>query len=163
MNSKFTDKDQGYKKVLALLTSGTKPVVKVGVFGAKAAETHLQEKPTGGSLTVGEIATIHEFGLGTCPERSFIRGWCDENEGNVVNFLAKESQRAITLKMPNFDQGLERLGLFCVSGIQVRIANGIPPALKQATIDRKGSSTPLINTGQLRSSITYEVIAEGGK
>ena len=34
---------------------------------------------------------------------------------------------------------------------------GIAPPLKPATIARKGSSTPLINTGQLRSAITWRV------
>jgi hypothetical protein len=29
--------------------------------------------------------------------------------------------------------------------------------LKQSTIDRKGSSKPLIDTGELRNSISYEV------
>ncbi len=38
-----------------------------------------------------------------------------------------------------------------------KIQRGIDPALKDATIAKKGSSTPLIETGQLINSIDFEV------
>jgi hypothetical protein len=41
--------------------------------------------------------------------------------------------------------------------VQMRISQGIPPALAQATVDRKKSSVPLVDTGQLRSAITWQV------
>ena len=37
------------------------------------------------------------------------------------------------------------------------------PALKQATIDAKGSSAPLIDTGQLRRSVSSDVVHASGK
>ncbi len=156
---KIKDTDKGYRKMLKLLTSGKKPVVQVGIFGEKGAETH---KDSDG-LTVLEVGAFHEFGLGNNPERSFIRGWVDENESKVVEFLGKEVERATKNGAEDFDQGLERLGLFCQSGIQARMSQGIPPPLKKATVDRKGSTVPLIDTGQLRASITYKVHPDGVK
>jgi hypothetical protein len=44
-----------------------------------------------------------------------------------------------------------------VGVIKQRIANGIAPPNSPYTIARKGSSKPLIDTGQLRNSITYQV------
>jgi hypothetical protein len=129
---------------------GKKPVLKVGIFG-KAGE----EKHEDSDLTVLAIATFHEFGLGV-PERSFIRAWCDAHEKEVEERLAHDSERAAKGEIP-WEMVMERLGLFIQGGIQQLIADGIDPPLVASTIKRKGSSVPLINTGQLRSSISYQV------
>lgn len=148
-----SDKDKGYKKLLAKVM-GPKPSVKVGIFGAKGSEQH-----EGSALSVLEIATFHEFGLGV-PERSFLRAWCDENGPAAEAFLAKQCEKALAGEL-TWEQVLERLGLYCVAGIQTKISNNIPPPLADETIKRKGSSVALIDTGQLRSSITYEVTKGG--
>jgi hypothetical protein len=54
-------------------------------------------------------------------------------------------------------QAMGLMGVLVTSAIQEQIANGVPPPNAEETIDRKGSSTPLINHGQLRQSIAYEV------
>ena len=55
------------------------------------------------------------------------------------------------------EQLADLLGQKYVGQIQARISAGIPPPLAESTIARKGSSVPLIDTGQLRSAVTYEV------
>lgn len=123
--------------------------VKVGLL-AKADEPH-----EGTELTVADVGTIHEFGLGV-PQRSFIRGWYDESQEEnkrIVSVLQKQVLRGEVTQTV----ALNRFGLKCVGDIQRRIVDGIPPPLAQSTIDKKGSSTPLIDTGQLRASITAEV------
>lgn len=57
----------------------------------------------------------------------------------------------------SFYKELERVGLWAQGSIQQRISDGIPPPNAESTIRRKGSSTPLIDTGQLRTSIKYRV------
>src|SRR5262245_20440620 len=70
---RISDKDRGAAaRITALLDQG---VLKVGILEAEAAEEH--EDADG--ATVGEIAEIHEFGLGV-PQRSFLRGWVDEDK-----------------------------------------------------------------------------------
>ena len=108
------------------------------------------------SLTVLDVGTIHEFGLGNVPERSFIRGWADENK--------EKNAKTISLLMRSVAQGKRTaedaaniIGLRFVGEIQRRMRDRIPPPLKPATIARKGSDVPLIDTGQLRSSIQYKV------
>lgn len=129
---------------------GKKPVLKVGIFGAKGDELHEDS-----DLSVLAIATFHEFGLGV-PERSFIRAWCDANEKRVLDRLQKDSEKAAKGEL-EWETILDRLGLFIVGGIQEFIASNIPPPLAASTIERKGSSVALIDTGQLRSSITYAI------
>ena len=148
------DVDKGYAKALKNLF-GEKPKLKVGVFGEKAAASH-----PGPSATVGEIAAFHEFGTDKIPERSFIRGWADEHEGEAAAHLRDLCEKADAGKI-DWAVVLDRFGLWCVAGIQSRISDNIPPPLADATIARKGSSVALIDTGTLRSSIAHEVTAHG--
>lgn len=144
-----TYKDNGAKALVANIGKAHKASVDVGVLGEKAAA-----KEDKGTLTVGEVASFHEFGLGV-PERSFIRGWVDENE-KVVQNLSGRAVAAVAKGMP-VDQALTIIGSKIASLMQERISRGIEPANAPSTIARKGSSKPLVNTGQLRSSITPRV------
>lgn len=108
-------------------------------------------------LTIVQVAEKHEFGIGV-PRRSFIRDYHDQNINHIKKRLAHYAEKV--WKAKNRNQVLtqiDRIGLELVDGIVTRIETGIPPANSQETIDRKGSETPLIDTGQLRSSIIYEV------
>jgi hypothetical protein len=122
----------------------------VGVQGKKGIERH-----KGSILTVAEIAELHEFGLGV-PERSWLRAWFDENQAEIREDIRKVG-RGILLGRFTRERGLEILGLKYVGQIQRRIASNIPPPLAPATIAKKGSSVALIDTGQLRSAISYVV------
>ncbi|WP_252715295.1 hypothetical protein [Acinetobacter junii] len=50
------------------------------------------------------------------------------------------------------------LGMQAAADVQMYMVNGKFAPLKAKTIKRKGSSKPLIDTGQLRQSITYKVV-----
>lgn len=114
--------------------------------------------PHKGSLgmTVAAVAAIHEYGAPAAgiPQRSYLRAWVDENEPRIQKMVAAMQQSVASGKRTQA-QALELLGQKFVGEIQARIAKGIEPALKDRTVARKGSSKPLIDTGQLRSSITY--------
>jgi phage gpG-like protein len=108
------------------------------------------------NLTVEEVALYQEEGtktkLGTpaIPSRSFIKATFDQNKEMI-----RKTFMSSILKSPT--QSLELVGAYVVGLIQSRIASGIPPALNPKTIKRKGSSKPLIDTGQLRNSITFKI------
>lgn len=163
MATGVTDRDKGFKKTLANL-SAAYPAILVGVLESEGSKPHrLKEKGPHAvqahPMTVYDIAAIHEFGAPEVgiPKRSFIRGYFDESEEKLRKDLAK--------LIPSIVQGtrtpeevVNLMGVRMVGQIQARIAKRIPPPLKQATIDRKGSSVPLIDTGQLRASITYRLV-----
>jgi hypothetical protein len=152
--------DKGLKSFRDLFGRKT-AYLKVGVFGDKG-----NAQAANGSITVAELAAIHEFGLGV-PERSFLRSYFDANEALLTSAIVRLTKSLIDQVLKNKKPAtvqqqsnvLNKLGLFIVGGIQARISAGeITPPLAESTIARKGSSTPLIDTGQLRSSISHEVV-----
>jgi phage gpG-like protein len=54
-------------------------------------------------------------------------------------------------------EGLEKAGLVAEVLITAKIDSGLAPPLKEATIRAKGSSTVLIDTGELYGQITNEM------
>jgi len=150
----ITVKDHGAIDMLSRLLEGG--ALKVGVLAEDAAEAHEDENGEPTDLTVGEIAEIHEFGLGV-PRRSFLAGWADDNGEQIRTVVIRGGQALARGKISSIDQLLEQLGTWAVGSIQARMATSIPPPLEPETIRRKGSSVTLIDTGQLRSSISYEV------
>lgn len=117
------------------------------------------------ALTLIEVAVWNEFGTsdGRVPERSFIRAWFDAEEPQLREMLTALLREVVAGKLTS-QQALDRMGLHCVGQIQKRIAEGIPPENAESTVQRKGGgkTTPLIDTGQLRSSISFDVRPAGG-
>ena len=149
MGVKVTDRDRGYAALMKRLKA-EKLSLTVGVHEAEGSEPH------GDEMTVADLATIHEFGLGHVPERSFLRAWADEQAEEIKKDLGGIGKAVAEGKL-TAEQGLERFGSLAVGQIQQRIVAGIDPPLAEETVKRKGSSTPLVDTGQLKSSITYVV------
>lgn len=133
------DIDHGFKAALAVLAKTNVDVV-VGVLGS-AGESEVT------------IAAIHEFGSqdGHIPQRSFLRSTIDDRRGEIFDSLELQLKKV----KPEIAAG--RVGMQAVSMVRERIRDRISPALKPATIKRKGSDVPLIDSGRLLQSITSEV------
>jgi hypothetical protein len=146
------DKDKGLKAAIERYGKAAfGATLQVGINEAEGDQTH-----EGSDLTIAEIGEVHEFGLGV-PRRSFIADWSDEREEEHRAQIRKIARAVCSGKLPSWEMGLARLGVLYVAEIQKRISDGIEPPLAQVTIDRKGSSTPLIDHGILRSSITFTI------
>jgi hypothetical protein len=136
-----------------------RPHVAVGVLGKEGAELY-----EGDEVTTVDVATFNEFGTtsedGTVavPARSFIRSTYDRDQSRFLAILRRYKMQLVTNKLTT-NQVLTFIGQFAQKQIQGTItAGGIPyRPNSDATIDRKGSSAPLIDTGQMRQSIRYEV------
>lgn len=160
---KLTDKDMGWNELQnqVLKLSQTGAYVLVGVQGTEAAANH-----QGAPLTIGQIATVHEFGkkivtkrgVIQIPERSFIRAAIDEYHA-AIHKRATLLGTGVMLVKFTAAQALELLGQYAVGVMKQRIADGILPPNAPSTIARKKSSKPLVDKGQLRNAITYK--AEG--
>lgn len=120
----------------------------VGVHGANNPDR-------GDGINQAGIAAVHEFGSEHVPERSFIRSTLTEKD-NYAKPLASVTKKVMKGEL-GAKEALELVGTKAKGDIQQKIAKGVGPALDPKTIKRKGSSKQLIDTGQLRQSIDYEV------
>lgn len=150
MHVKVTSVDKGYNALIGRLEKAARErTLTVGIHEEAGAASS-------GDTTVADIASINEFGLGV-PARSFIGAWAEEREAQHKDDLGKLAQAVVKGSVADIGQGLEQLGEKYVGEVQSRIAGGISPPNAPATVARKGSSTPLIDTGVLRSSVTKAV------
>ncbi len=139
-------RDLGATKLLKNAASTIR--VRVGVFGTTKHE--------GTELTIAQLLEIHELGLGV-PERSILRAWAEQNEAAIQNDMRAAFRKMLLGKFTP-EQAAKILGVRWVGQIQEFVRSGkVQPPLSQATIDKKGSSQPLIDTGQLVSAITFLV------
>lgn len=140
------DKDLGYKVILGRLEhlQGT---VKVGFFSDSG------EEPNG--VTVAEVATYNEYGTGRIPARPFMRQTVDAKQGDWAN-LAQNVEKRVVGGM-GIHQGLELIGIKAKGDTQEMIDKGDFAPNAPATIRRKKSSHPLIDTGRMRASVSFKV------
>lgn len=157
MASNVRDTDKGARALVTRLTDrrfvggqGQGVAVDVGVIGEGATQDE------GKGITTAMVAEWAEFGIGQ-PMRSWLRGWIEENSDAIDERLRVESDRVLR-GLNTIDVGLARIGVWMVGSIQARIARGIEPPNAESTIQKKGSSKPLIDTGQFRSSISSRVV-----
>lgn len=107
------------------------------------------------------VASVNEFGTedGHVPQRSFIRSTIDERR----NQIAEVQQRALGRMVDGqFDakQAAGVIGQWVENAIKKKITDLDEPPNEESTKKRKGSSNPLIDTGQMRAAVTH-VIVEG--
>lgn len=110
------------------------------------------------------IGAVHEFGSEDrgIPERSFLRTGVRSQQDDMIRLNRINLVKVIRGMMP-VSVALRQLGAFAQRSVQLMIRNGKFVPLKQATIDRKGSSKPLIDKGQMVQAVTFTVEQKGGK
>lgn len=88
------------------------------------------------------------------PERSFIRAGHDENADRIM----KQTERAICAVLDgamSVDDLLDLCGQQFATAIKLYMRDLRDPANHPFTVEQKGSSNPLIDTGGLLESITW--------
>lgn len=144
------DTDNGYAALFERLQAKAQQV-SVGIH-EEQAEVEYEN-----GITVGEVAEIHELGLGDNQRRSFIADFVDENEEELKGNLRAIAGAVAKGDVASLEQGLDRFGVRTVGEVQLRIKAGIEPEDSDETVERKGSSTPLIDSGLLWTSISHKV------
>ena len=114
------------------------------------------KKEKNSDVTVVEVAIVQEFGTedGAIPSRSFVRSYYDSNVKEITKFCKKSLNAMLSGRM-TAKGALGLVGEYVKSGIQKQIDKIFFPPLKDATIKKKGSSKPLIDTGTMRASVTH--------
>lgn len=127
-------------------------VVRVGILGDSTFSND--------SITNAELGVIHEFGTITnenIPPRSFLKMPLSRPE--LKAFVGGVKIKKL-VEAGEFEKALELIGLKAeeiIDGAFRSRGYGTWAANTPETIARKGSSSPLIDTGELRRSITSEV------
>lgn len=140
----------GVSGLIARLKDIGKPQVLVGVPSSKNARQGASNNAT--------IAAVHELGAPSknIPARPFLVPVVQGDSQKYVELMAQGFRNALQ-DQEKIKQVYEKIGLVISNDVKAYIVSGNFVPLKQSTIDAKGSSKPLISTGELRNSISYEI------
>ena len=136
-------------------------VVKVGLpAGESATSKAYTSDGQGPAPTVLEVGVWHEYGTQNIPQRSFLRGPLNAKSGELDKVLQTQFNLVLEKGM-EVEKALGRVGLaarnISVGAFRTK-GYGVWKDISQATKEAKGSSSVLIDTGLLRSSITWVVV-----
>lgn len=146
---------------------------KIKSTGGKGIKTLLERVGKPGTVEVGiidpgmhgdgpfntaEIGFVHEFGSsdGRIPERSFIRSTLKSDRKDIIKLTKALLKKVLSGAMP-LNQALGLMGIDAADRISQKIVEIRTPPNSPQTIAKKGSSNPLVDTGQLKNSITHKV------
>lgn len=159
------DVDRGFRAMAERIYRHGSPSIAVGILAGEGADQeHREHHDQHGRRTAAdrvlrtllEIAIYQEFGTATIPARSFIRDWFDSEEPALRADLTVLMRQVIAGQITK-EKALDLMAVRCVGKIQQRIADGLSPPNAASTIARKGSSTPLVDSGQLRAGVSSRV------
>ena len=156
--AKTLEKDRGFKKAMGELAKlSRKPYLKVGV----QADAGIHPE---GNFTVANIGATQEFGTKEAgrenkvyiPPRPWLGSTFTEKKEEFEQFQDKLAKLMLAGKS-TLEDLLERLGFKMTSAVKGKISEGDPswPPLSRATIEAKGSTKALIDTGFLRNKVTH--------
>ena len=154
MPAKIQSRDLGYAAMKLRIKQMKNSYTKVGVQAGSKEQDGVTDLVT--------VAAANEFGTNTIPERSFIRSTFEENKTELAAVSAAEV-KAIVEGRKTVDTSLSLIGLLHTGQIQAKIHSNIPPPNAEATIERKGSSVTLIDSGQLVQSIRHVNVITGAE
>jgi hypothetical protein len=101
-------------------------------------------------------AIWNEFGTRRIPERPFFRNAMRKNRKKYVSLMAARAKQIVEQK-ETVSRAINQLGVMAVGDVQYEIVALRHPPNAPSTIKAKGSSNPLIDTGEMRQSVTYQV------
>lgn len=142
-------KGKNLHKLIKQIDGLDKKIVKVGLPDSPHEDS---------GLTVAQLGAVHEYGApgAGIPERPFLANSIKAKTGDLKRLNAVN----ITLILrgaKSVDNALGQMGAMAQGIVQQYIVDGDFAPLSPVTIARKGSSKPLIDTGQMRQSVSYVV------
>lgn len=138
--------------------------VNVGVYGEQAWLAGIHEYGCKIKVTDKMRAYLHGHDLHlkdsteyiTIPERAFLRNGYDQGKGDVLDLAEAIMCDALSGHM-SVNKFLSQVGQWMVEHIQDYAEDLQDPPNHPYTVEQKGSSNPLVDTGDMIDSITYEV------
>ncbi len=145
MSVKRNPRLPGLRAAMASVARAAGTSIEFGLTGKDAAS---------GPQTAAELPSIGfwlEFGTVNIPPRPFLRTSLKRNRRKWSNGLARAFGK--TQNPMGFRMAIRRVGVVIVGDTQATIRRGPWAPNAPETVRRKGSSAPLIDTGQLVQSI----------
>ena len=140
------------KKLLAAFRELEGLEVRIGFQSGENAEEN--------GADLAEVAAFNELGTVHIPSRPFLRNSVDAHMGEIVPFVEDTLNRIVNNGMGAQDT-LQRTGSFMKGLVQKEIVSGHYAPNAPATIAKKGSDVPLVDDGQLRDSVNYQIVEKG--
>lgn len=157
--AKFDNDEFDFSKLDSLIKNlkTNKTTVKVGILGAKNARDD-----TVGNATIG---AAHEFGTVDLPQRSFLRMPITEQLPKELEKAGVVTQKDIEgiIKENGIRNFAKKIGILAVATVLKAFDSGgfgTWKELSKATLAKKKVKQILVETHQLRDSITYEVVTK---
>lgn len=151
-----------------LLTAAMKALeenqVLVGIPAEKAPRTSSEAKATGAKINNAALGYIHNFGspAQNIPARQFLEPGIKDAQDGITVRMTKAAQGALDGQPDVVKNNLNAVGIIASSSVKLKINSNIPPPLGASTLaarrrrGRTGTHT-LVDTGQLRNSISYVI------
>lgn len=111
-----------------------------------------------GKMSNSSIGAANHFGTSTIPARP----WLDVGAASVSDDIADASKDGIA-EDESSEQILAKMGAVATAGVQEYMTDLSSPPNSKATIKRKGSSNPLIDTRELLRSVSFKVTKDTPK
>lgn len=164
MRVKFETKFDNLPKLKATLAHIDGKKVSVGVRGENAWLAGIHEYGCRIVITPKMRAWLHANGLHVrestkeivIPERSFLRNGFDSNKDKII----KDTKILLSLTVDgriSGDEVLKQCGSWLRDAIKEYAIDLKKPANHPFTVERKGSSNPLVSTSDMIDHIEYEI------
>lgn len=166
MSVEFKENTKTYNRVVRNMDTLKNAYVKIGLIENKKVASPIfigsEHTPITDMQEMVDIACAHEFGSEkhNIPARPFMKPTIDNNKEKLDRLMESLLDNVIAgINTPN--TALKALGEEGVGLIKQQIDLVNSPALHQRTIDKKKSEKPLIDRGQMKESMDYEVYTNG--
>lgn len=138
--------DHGFDNIIRQALKLDGKGVKVGIRRGKGSHD---------GTDMLDIAVYNHFGTATIPARPFVSDCAEKNAGQI-----QEVQKRLVYRVYqgglSADGALAELGAWYVNVQKGHILHGGWTPNAPATIKRKGSNKPLVDTGQLVNTVDWE-------
>lgn len=153
--NRVIDIDKGWNRIQREFKEFKGAATVVGYpEGESGTERHDEAK-----ISLAGLAAVHEYGsvARNIPERPLQRQTFERTKKHIYKVILNEFSKVLANKV-DVKKALSAVGEWYTGQMKNTIDTGNFVGLSEVTKARKGSSKPLIDTGQLRNSITHKEI-----
>lgn len=152
--SKITYDDTGLKQIKKLFGDKNIPSIKVGILGEG------NSRDDEGGITNAGVGAVHELGLGV-PVRSFLRAPLINHYSEFLKksgFFKKSEEIKASVESNGLKPLFEKMAVVAENVVDEAFNSGGFGEWKPSDMSKKKNDQTLVETQQLRESITSEVV-----